>query len=76
MGVVFLEKFIMTFRKSDCSPVLLRYVQNKVITTMVIRPLDDLPRCAQSVVADLRPVGLGYVRAGNELICNPLMGSY
>ena len=34
---------------------------NKVITTMVIRPLDDPTWCAQSVVTDLRPLGLGYV---------------
>ena len=34
----------------------------KVVTTMVIKPLDDPIRCAQSVVvADLRPLGLGYV---------------
>ena len=32
---------------------------DKVITTMVI---DDPTCCAQSVVADLRPLGLGYVR--------------
>ena len=32
-----------------------------VITTMVIRPLDD-PKCsAQSLVADLRPLTFGYV---------------
>ena len=34
---------------------------NRVITTMVIRPLDDPTLCAQSVVADLRPLDLGFV---------------
>ena len=33
--------------------------QNKVITTLVIRPLDDPNRFDQSVVADLRPLGFG-----------------
>ena len=35
--------------------------ENKVITTSVIRPLDDPTWCAQSVVGDLRTNGLGYV---------------
>ena len=33
---------------------------------MVIRPLDDPIRCTQSVVADLRPLGLGYAGAGMQ----------
>ena len=32
-----------------------------VITTMVIRPLDDPTLVLKSVVADLRPLSLGYV---------------
>ena len=35
--------------------------ENKVITAMVIRPLDDLARYAQSVVADLQPFGLEFM---------------
>ena len=35
---------------------------------MVIRPLDDLRRCVQSVIADLRPLGLGYVGVGDGYI--------
>ena len=43
------------------------YTQNEalsclVITTMVIRPLDDPTWCAQSMIADLRPLSLGYVQ--------------
>ena len=34
---------------------------DNVITTMVIRLLDDPTRCAQSVVADLPPLCSGYV---------------
>ena len=41
---------------------------NKVITTMVIRLLDNCTRCAQSVVADLQPLGLGYVGVGDGRI--------
>ena len=40
----------------------------KVITTMVIRPPDNRTRYAQSVVADLQPLGLGYVGAGDGRI--------
>ena len=36
-------------------------IQYKVITTILIRSLDDLIWCAQSVFADLRPLCLGYV---------------
>ena len=36
-------------------------IVNKLITTMVIRPLDYPTLCAQSVVADLRALCLGYV---------------
>ena len=36
-------------------------IVNKVITTMVIMPLDDPKWCAQYVVDDLQPLGLGYV---------------
>ena len=36
-------------------------IKNKVITTMVIWPLDDPTWCAESVIADLRPLGLRYV---------------
>ena len=39
-----------------------------VITTMVIRPLDDRTRYAQSVVVDLQPLGLGYVGVGDWCI--------
>ena len=39
--------------------------EHKVVTTMVIRPLDDRTRYAQSVVADLQPLGLGYVGVGD-----------
>ena len=36
---------------------------NKIITTMLSKPLDNLtPRCAQSVVTDLLPLGLGVHR--------------
>ena len=41
---------------------------DKVITTMVIRPLDDPTRCAQSVDADLQPLHLGYVGVGDGAI--------
>ena len=41
---------------------------NTVITTMVIRPLDDPTRYAQSVVADLQPLGLVYVEVGDGRI--------
>ena len=37
---------------------------NKVITTIVIRPLDDPTRWAQSVFADLRSLCLGYAGIG------------
>ena len=40
--------------------------KHKVVTTMVIMPLDEPTRCAQSVVADLRPFGLGYVEVWDE----------
>ena len=40
-------------------------IVNTVITTMVIRLLDDPTGCAQSVVADLRSLGLG-VRGDRE----------
>ena len=45
----------------------------KGITTMVIRPLDDRTQYAQSVVADLQPVGLGYVwgLGGAHLVARP-----
>ena len=46
---------------------------NKVITTMVIRPLDNPTWCAQAVVADLR---LGYVGIGMSSFCSPPMYSY
>ena len=46
-------------------------MQNKVITTMVIRPLDDPTTCAQSVVADLQPVRLEYVGVWDGLIRYP-----
>ena len=39
-------------------------VINKVITTIVIRPLNDTTSRAQPVVADLRPLCLGYVGIG------------
>ena len=48
---------------------------NKVITTMVIRPLDD-HTCAQSVVANLQPLGLGYVGIGMSSFGSPPMYSY
>ena len=50
---------------------------NKVITTMVIRPLDDPTWCAQSVVTDLRPLCLGYVYVGIGMSSfgSPPMGS-
>ena len=34
-------------------------LENKVITTMVIRPPDDSTGCAQSVVADLAAISKG-----------------
>ena len=34
---------------------------DKVITTMMIKPLDDCTRYAQSVLAGLHLLGLGYV---------------
>ena len=37
----------------------------KVITTMVIRLLHNPTRCAQCVVADVQPLGLGYVGVGD-----------
>ena len=37
----------------------------KVITIMVIRPLDDPTLCAQSVVADLQLLGFRYVWVGD-----------
>ena len=39
--------------------------RNKVITTMVIRPLNDPRQCAQSAV---RPLGFGDVEIGDGLI--------
>ena len=36
-------------------------LENKVIATIVIRPLDDPTGPVSTVVADLRPLGLGYV---------------
>ena len=47
---------------------------NKVITTMVIRPLNDPKRCAQSMVADLRPLGFGCVGVWDWLIRYPARG--
>ena len=49
---------------------------NKVVTTMVIRPLDDPTSCAQSVVADLQQLGLEYVGAGYGHIRCSHIGSY
>ena len=43
----------------------LHYISN-VITSMVIRPLDDRTRYAQSVVVDLQPLGLGVRGVGDE----------
>ena len=43
---------------------------------MVIRPLDDRTSCAQSVVADLLPLCLGYVRIRMSSFGSPLMYSY
>ena len=48
----------------------------KVITAMVIRPLDDPTWCAQPVVADLRPLGLGDVGVRDKLIRQPAQDSY
>ena len=39
-------------------------LKNKVITTMVIRPLDNPTWCAQSVVADFQPLSFGYMGSG------------
>ena len=47
----------------------------KVITTMVIRPLDDPTRCAQSVVADLQLLSLGYVGVGDGTLGRLPIGS-
>ena len=50
---------------SRASNAQIRHSENqiiyKVITTMVIRLLDDPTLCAQPVVADLWPLGLGYM---------------
>ena len=43
---------------------------------MVIRPLDDPTRSAQSVVADLRPLCLGYVGVGMSSSSSPPMYTY
>ena len=43
---------------------------------MVIRPLDDPIRCAQSAVADLRPICLGYVGIGMNSFGSPPLNSY
>ena len=43
-------------------------MRNKVVTTMVIRPLDDPTGCAQSVVANLQLLGLAYVGVEDALI--------
>ena len=48
----------------------------KVITTMVIRPLDDRTRYVQSMVADLQPLGLGYVASGIGAFGSSLIGSH
>ena len=45
--------------QNRCLQTSTTYMLNKVITTMVIRPLDDLTWCVQSVVADLRPSACG-----------------
>ena len=55
---------------------LIRHKYNKVVTIMVIRPLDDPTGCAQSVVADLRPLCLEYVGIGMSAFGSPHMGSY
>ena len=47
---------------------VLRCQFNKLIAPMVIRPIDDRTRYAQSVVADLRPLGLRYVGVGDGRI--------
>ena len=49
---------------------------NKVIATMVIRLLDDPSRCAQSVVAGIRPLCLGCVGIGMTSFGSPPMYSY
>ena len=45
---------LIELHKTFCYPFFY-----KVITTMVIKLLDDSTRCAQSVVAHLRPLRLG-----------------
>ena len=49
---------------------------DKVITTMVISSLDDRTRYAQSVVADLQTLGLGYVGSWMGAFGSSPMGSY
>ena len=56
-----------------CVILLVIPVVYKVITTTVIRPLDDLTWCTQSVVANLRPLSLGYVRIGMTSFGSPPM---
>ena len=77
---VFWNKLLCTII-IKCSPDFLNrrtcaYRVNKVITKMVIRPLDDPKWCAQSVVADLRPLCLGYVGIGMSSFGSPPMYSY
>ena len=44
---------------------------DRVIITIVIRPLNDPTWCAQSVVVDLRPLCLGVRKDRDELIRYP-----
>ena len=50
---------------------------NKVITTMVIRPLDDLTRCVQSVGSPIcNPSVWSTWESGMGSFDSPPMGSY
>ena len=85
-GIVSLAKLSLIIANcfQNCSPLDKRNLctnfqldcTNKVITTIVIRPLDDPRWCAQSVVADLRPLSLGYVGIRMSSFSSPPMGSY
>ena len=53
-----------------------RDIPSKVIATVVIMPLEDPTRFAQSMIVDLRPLCLGYVGIRMSSFGSPPMYSY
>ena len=60
--VIFISRGKVVLAGQNRHPIIIRQIltkTNKVITTVVIRSLNDPTLCAQSVVADLQSLRLG-----------------